>query len=69
MNPSKHYMYIKILKHFIISDSLTRLELGSGEQVAVILNNLGGTSKLEELIVAREELVVPSRANPALLNV
>ena len=25
-----------------------------GEKLAVILNNLGGTSKLEELVLARE---------------
>ena len=28
--------------------------MAPGEQIAVILNNLGGTSKLEELILARE---------------
>lgn len=44
----------KLLDHMTKSDSATRLELGSGEQLAVILNNLGGTSKLEELILARE---------------
>jgi len=49
-----HNAVSKMLQHMTNPDSLTRLELGSGEQVAVILNNLGGTSKLEELIVARE---------------
>jgi hypothetical protein len=30
-----------------ISASSTRIELKAGEELAVILNNLGGTSKLE----------------------
>ena len=33
---------------------ITKIELAEGEHLAVILNNLGGTSKLEELVVARE---------------
>ena len=33
---------------------MTKLALRPGEKVAVILNNLGGTSKLEELVLARE---------------
>lgn len=39
---------------FFFIDSATRIDLRAGEKVAVILNNLGGTSKLEELIIARE---------------
>jgi hypothetical protein len=33
---------------FFCLDSSTRIELAKGEALAVILNNLGGTSKLEE---------------------
>lgn len=35
-------------------ESATKLELKDGEKIAVILNNLGGTSKLEELVLSRE---------------
>jgi len=42
----------QLLDH--MTTSATRIELGEGEHLAVILNNLGGTSKLEELVVARE---------------
>jgi len=44
----------KLLDHMTNPDSATKIELVQGEQLAVILNNLGGTSKLEELVVARE---------------
>jgi len=44
----------KMLDHMTDSNSDSRIELKPGEKLAVILNNLGGTSKLEELIVARE---------------
>ena len=44
----------KLLDHMTNPASATKIELGAGEQLAVILNNLGGTSKLEELVVARE---------------
>jgi len=43
-----------ILDHMTNPNSSTKIELTSGEQVAVILNNLGGTSKLEELVITRE---------------
>jgi dihydroxyacetone kinase len=45
---------IRLLDHMTKPESATKIELRSGEQLAVILNNLGGTSKLEELVVARE---------------
>jgi len=51
---SAHDAVKKLLDHMTSSTSATRLDLGPGEQIAVILNNLGGTSKLEELILARE---------------
>jgi len=44
----------KLLDHMTNPASATKIELRAGEQLAVILNNLGGTSKLEELVVARE---------------
>jgi len=44
----------KLLDHMTHPSSATRLELRQGEKLAVILNNLGGTSKLEELVLARE---------------
>ena len=44
----------KLLDHMTNPASATRIELRSGERLAVILNNLGGTSKLEELVLARE---------------
>ena len=44
----------RLLDHMTNKDSNTRLELRPGEKLAVILNNLGGTSKLEELVLARE---------------
>merc|ERR1711971_122382 len=44
-----------ILVHMTNRSSATALSLASsGERLAVIVNNLGGTSKLEELVVARE---------------
>merc|ERR1719490_344576 len=44
-----------ILTHMTNPSSATALHLASaGERLAVIVNNLGGTSKLEELVVARE---------------
>jgi len=44
-----------ILVHMTNPSSATALSLASsGERLAVIVNNLGGTSKLEELVVARE---------------
>merc|ERR1719412_3035518 len=44
-----------ILTHMTNPSSATALSLNSsGERLAVIVNNLGGTSKLEELVVARE---------------
>ena len=39
----------RLLDHMTNKESNTRLELRPGEKLAVILNNLGGTSKLEEL--------------------
>jgi len=44
----------RLLDHMTNPASSTKLELNPGEKLAVILNNLGGTSKLEELILARE---------------
>jgi len=44
----------RLLDHMTNPDSATKIELKPGEQLAVILNNLGGTSKLEELVIARE---------------
>jgi len=44
----------KLLDHMTKEDSATKIELKQGEKLAVILNNLGGTSKLEELVLARE---------------
>ena len=44
----------KLLDHMTNPASATRIELKPGERLAVILNNLGGTSKLEELVLARE---------------
>ena len=44
----------KLLDHMTNPSSATRLELRPGERLAVILNNLGGTSKLEELVLVRE---------------
>ena len=44
----------RLLDHMTNKESNTRLELRPGEKLAVILNNLGGTSKLEELVLARE---------------
>merc|ERR1719500_1939313 len=44
----------RLLDHMTNKESSTRLELRPGEKLAVILNNLGGTSKLEELVLARE---------------
>jgi len=44
----------KLIDHMTNPDSTTKLELRPGEKIAVILNNLGATSKLEELILARE---------------
>jgi len=49
-----HEAVKKLLDHMTNPSSATKLELREGEQLAVILNNLGGTSKLEELVVARE---------------
>ena len=44
----------RLLDHMTNKASNTRLDLRPGENLAVILNNLGGTSKLEELVLARE---------------
>ena len=44
----------KLLDHMTNPASATKLELRPGERLAVILNNLGGTSKLEELVLVRE---------------
>ena len=44
----------QLLDHMTNPASVTKIELAEGEHLAVILNNLGGTSKLEELVVARE---------------
>lgn len=44
----------RIIQHMTNPTSATRIDLSKGERVVVILNNLGGTSKLEELVVARE---------------
>lgn len=44
----------KLLDHMTNPESATKLELKDGEKIAVILNNLGGTSKLEELVLGRE---------------
>merc|ERR1719412_1552405 len=44
----------RLLDHMTNPASATRLELRPGERLAVILNNLGGTSKLEELVLVRE---------------
>ena len=44
----------KLLDHMTNEASATKIVLRPGEKLAVILNNLGGTSKLEELVVARE---------------
>ena len=44
----------KLLDHMTNPTSATKIDLRKGEKLAVILNNLGGTSKLEELVVARE---------------
>jgi len=44
----------RLLDHMTSTSSSTRLVLASGEEVAVLLNNLGGTSKLEELLLSRE---------------
>ena len=52
--PTAHDAVKKLIDHMTSETSATRLDLEAGEQIAVILNNLGGTSKLEELILARE---------------
>ena len=52
--PTAHDAIKKLIDHMTSETSATRLDLEAGEQIAVILNNLGGTSKLEELILARE---------------
>jgi len=52
--PTAHDAVKKLIDHMTSKTSATRLDLVAGEQIAVILNNLGGTSKLEELILARE---------------
>ena len=44
----------QLLDHMTNPASVTKIELAEGEHLAVILNDLGGTSKLEELVVARE---------------
>ena len=45
----------RILQHMTDPASATGLHLAAtGERLAVFVNNLGGSSKLEELIVARE---------------
>merc|ERR1719481_1105517 len=44
----------RLLDHMTNPSSATHLPLSSGESVAVLLNNLGGTTKLEELLLARE---------------
>ena len=51
---SAHEAVKKLLDHMTNPSSATKLELREGKQLAVILNNLGGTNKLEELVVARE---------------
>jgi len=44
----------RLLDHMTNPSSATKIELQPGEHLAVILNNLGGTSKLEELVISRE---------------
>jgi dihydroxyacetone kinase len=45
----------RLLAHMMDPASATGLQLAAGgERLAVLLNNLGGTSKLEELVVGRE---------------
>ena len=43
-----------LLDHMTAAKSATRLDLQPGDQLAVLINNLGGSSKLEELVVGRE---------------
>lgn len=46
-----------MLKHMTAEDNPYRLSIEEGEDVVLMVNNLGGTSKLEELIVCREAVL------------
>ena len=51
-----HEAVATMLGHMTDEHSQTRFNLASGDQVALMVNNLGGTSVLELNIVAREAI-------------
>ena len=43
-----------MMSHMTLPESVTRLPLSKGDHVAVMVNNLGGTSVLEMNVVVKE---------------
>ncbi|CAG0922707.1 unnamed protein product [Notodromas monacha] len=52
-----------MITHMTDPQNQNSLELGNDEEIALLVNNLGGTSQLEELIVCREVVALLGEGN------